>query len=201
MKVLIIYCHPSRKSYTYEILEQLKLSLERNELEYEVSDLYEMGFESDMNEKEYEREGFGKTELPIRQDVYAEHQKIHKADCLIFVYPVWWSDCPAKLKGWFDRVYAAGYAYDCSKEKEIEQMKNIKYGLVICTAGYSNTYLDKIGLAESMRKVMIDDRLGERFQKKDMVLLGGTLDKSKVRPIHSKIIKSIGETIKKYTLN
>ncbi|TMM57460.1 NAD(P)H-dependent oxidoreductase [Maribacter algarum] len=197
MKVLIIYCHPSRKSYTYEILEQLKSSLERNKLEYEVSDLYDMGFEPDMNEKEYEREGFGNTELPVPQDVYAEHQKINKADCLIFVYPVWWSDCPAKLKGWFDRVYAVGYAYDSSKEKEIGQMKIIKYGLVICTAGYPNSYLEQIGIAESMRKVMVEDRLGGRFRKKDMVLLGGTLDKSRVRSKHSKIVESIGEKIKK----
>jgi len=75
-------------------------------------------------------------------------------------------------------------------------MKVLKYGLAICTAGHPNDYLTEIGIAESMRNVMIDDRLGKRFLKKEMIILGGTLDKEKVRPIHSKIVESIGGKIK-----
>jgi len=198
MKVQIIYCHPSQKSYTFEILEQLKSHLEKEELEYEVSDLYAMNFRTDMIEEEYEREGFGRTELPIPKDIKEEHQKIKKADCLVFVYPVWWSDCPAKLKGWFDRVYAVGYAYGSDQSKPGEKMKTLKYGLVICTAGHPNEFLKEIGIAESMRNVMIDDRLGKRFTNKEMIILGGTLDREKVRSIHSEVIESIGAKIKKY---
>ncbi len=198
MKIQIIYCHPSKKSYTYEILEQLKLSLENEKLEYKISDLYEMNFQTDMSEEEYEREGFAKTNLPIPNDVKQEQQKMEKADCIIFIYPVWWSDCPSKLKGWFDRVYSVGYAYGYDESNEIEKMKTLKYGLVICTAGHSNEFLKEIGIAESMRNVMIDDRLGERFEEKELIILGGTLDKEKVKPKHSEIIKSIGGKIKKY---
>ncbi|MCP3928796.1 MAG: NAD(P)H-dependent oxidoreductase [Bacteroidetes bacterium] len=198
MKIQIIYCHPSKKSYTYEILEQLKLSLENEKLEYKISDLYEMNFQTDMSEEEYEREGFAKTNLPISNDVKQEQQKMEKADCIIFIYPVWWSDCPSKLKGWFDRVYSVGYAYGYDESNEIEKMKTLKYGLVICTAGHSNEFLKEIGIAESMRNVMIDDRLGERFEEKELIILGGTLDKEKVKPKHSEIIKSIGGKIKKY---
>lgn len=198
MKIQIIYCHPSKKSYTFEILKQLKASLEKEGLEYDISDLYEMDFKTDMTEEEYEREGFINLELPIPKDVQAEHAKIEKADCLIFVYPVWWSDCPSKLKGWFDRVYSVGYAYGYKNSSPIQKMKTLKYGLVICTAGHPNHFLKEIGIAQSMKHVMIDDRLGQRFQRKEMIILGGTLDKEKVRPIHSKIIDSIGEKIKKY---
>lgn len=198
MKVQIIYCHPSKKSYTHEILDQLKSNLKKENLEYEVSDLYAMNFQTDMTEEEYEREGFANLELPIPNDVKAEHQKIEKADCLIFIYPVWWSDCPAKLKGWFDRVYSVGYAYGYGESRIIEKMKTVKYGLVICTAGHPNEFLKEIRIAKSMRNVMMDDRLGNRFLKKEMIILGGTLDKEKVRPIHSKIIESIGKKIKEY---
>ena len=198
MKIQIIYCHPSKRSYTFEIMEQLKSNLEKEELAYEISDLYAMDFRSDMIEEEYEREGFVRTELPIPKDIKAEHQKIEKADCLIFVYPVWWSDCPAKLKGWFDRVYSVGYAYGSDKSKLGEKMKTLKYGLVICTAGHPNEFLEEIGIAESMRNVMIDDRLGKRFTNKEMIILGGTLDREKVRSIHSEVIESIGAKIKKY---
>ncbi|MGH1335060.1 MAG: NAD(P)H-dependent oxidoreductase [Aureispira sp.] len=198
MKVQIIYCHPSKKSYTYEILEQIKATLDKAKITYDISDLYAMGFQTDMNEAEYEREGFAKIELPIPKEVKEEHEKIAQADALIFIYPVWWSDCPAKLKGWFDRVYSVGYAYGTANSTPSEKMKPIKYGLVICTAGHPNEYLKEIGIAESMRNIMIDDRLGNRFLNKELIILGGTLDKETVQPIHTKIINSIGDKIKKH---
>ena len=198
MKIQIIYCHPSNKSYTFEILNQLKSTLQKEELEFEISDLYAMNFKTDMTEKEYDREGFANIEMPIPKDVIIEHKKIEKADCLIFLYPVWWSDCPSKLKGWFDRVYSVGYAYGYQDQKPEDTMKILKYGLVICTAGHPNDFLNEIGIAESMRNVMIDDRLGNRFKNKEMIILGGTLNKDVVRPIHSEIIDSIGKRIKKY---
>ena len=198
MSVHIIYCHPSQKSYTYEILSQLKSNLINENIEFDISDLYAMGFKTDLSEEEYEREGFAKKHLPLPNDVIEEQNKIERADCLIFLYPVWWSDCPAKLKGWFDRVYSIGYAYGSNVEDHLTKMKTIKYGLVLCTAGHPNDFLIEIGIAESMRNVMLDDRLGERFLNKEMLILGGTLNKEKVRSIHSKTIKSIGERIKRY---
>lgn len=201
MNVLIVYCHPSKKSYTYQILEQIKKGLQTTELTFEVSDLYAMDFQSDMTEQEYEREGFANLELAISPDVKAEHKKIEAADCVLFLYPVWWSDCPAKLKGWFDRVYSVGYAYgyDASGNRS-QKMKTVKYGLVICTAGHPNAFLDEIGIAESMRNVMIDDRLGDRFEQKEMILLGGTLNKEQVQKQHFEIARNIGKQIKQYCI-
>ncbi|SHJ20988.1 NAD(P)H-dependent oxidoreductase [Aquimarina spongiae] len=198
MKIQIIYCHPSKKSYTFQILKQLKSHLDDEELEYEISDLYSMNFKTDMTEEEYEREGFANLGLPIPKDVKEEHIKIEKADCLIFLYPVWWSDCPSKLKGWFDRVYSVGYAYGSKTTNNIKRMKILKYGLALCTAGHPNDFLHEIGIAESMRNVMIDDRLGQRFLNKEMIILGGTLDRDKVRQSHSEILNSLGKRIKKY---
>ncbi len=197
MKVLIVYSHPSKDSYTHEILEHLTSNLIDEGLDFEISDLYAMNFRSDMSVEEYQREGFANLELKVPGDVLEEHKKIEESDCIIFVYPVWWSDCPAKLKGWFDRVYSVGYAYGYGESNKMNKMKTIPYGLVICTAGHPNEFLNEIGIAESMRNVMIDDRLGQRFLEKEMIILGGTLNKDKVRPIHIDIIKSIGKKIKK----
>ena len=197
MKIHIIYCHPSKQSYTYEILQRLVSHLEHEALAYEISDLYAMNFQTDMTEQEYEREGFARTDLPVPPDVSEEHRKIEEADCLIFLYPVWWSDCPAKLKGWFDRVYSVGYAYgyDASGDRA-HRMKTVPFGLVLCTAGHPNEFLEEIGIAESMRRVMLDDRLGKRFKHKDMLILGGTLDKATVRNQHADLIKRMCQSIK-----
>lgn len=198
MRTLIIYCHPSKKSYTFEILEQLKSNLKSEGIEYEISDLYAMDFKSDMTEEEYEREGFANIDLQIPNDVKNEHKKIDKADSMIFLYPVWWSDCPSKLKGWFDRVFSVGYAYGNKESSQDEKMKTLKYGLVLCPAGHPNEFLQEIGIAESMRNVMIKDRLGERFENKEMMILGGTSDKEQVKQTHMDLIDSIAEKIKEY---
>ena len=86
MNALIVYCHPSKKSYTYSVLEQIQSLLAQENWRLEVSDLYAMNFQSDMSEAEYEREGFANIELPIPNDVLVEHQKLEKADCVLFLF-------------------------------------------------------------------------------------------------------------------
>ena len=42
-----------------------------------------------------------------------------------------------------------GYAYGYDEEgNKVQKMKTIPYGLVICTAGHPNEFLDEIGIAE-----------------------------------------------------
>ena len=196
MNILIIYTHPSEKSYTFQILQQLKDVLAQPDWNVEISDLYAMNFQSTMTAAEYDREGFANTELPIADDVLAEQKKIENADCIIFLYPVWWSDCPAKLKGWFDRVYTVGYAY--GQREDIQKMKTINYGLVICTAGHPNSFLHEIGIAQSMQIIMLDDRLGKRFTHKEMLILGGTLELEKVRQQHQQQLEELVTKINTY---
>ena len=197
MKILIIYAHPSKNSYTFQILEQLINALTKEKYNIELSDLYEMDFQTDMSDEEYNREGFGNLNLPIPNDIIEEHKKIEMADCIIFIYPVWWSDCPAKLKGWFDRVYSVGYAYGYDTDR-YKKMKTVKLGYIICTAGHPNDFLKEIGIAESMKTVMLNDRLGKRFENKEMTILGGTLNIEKVKQRHTDEIIKIVKRIKNY---
>ncbi|MHC0441502.1 NAD(P)H-dependent oxidoreductase [Flavobacterium sp. 3-210] len=194
MNILIIFAHPSKKSYTFQVLERLKTVIANKNWNLEISDLYASDFKSDMSEEEYEREGFAKLDLPIPQDVLEEQKKIENADCIIFLYPVWWSDCPAKLKGWFDRVYSVGYAY--GQTDSFPKMKTIPFGLVICTAGHPNDFLNEIGMAQSMEKIMLEDRLGKRFENKEMLILGGTLKLEKVMEGHFLQIEELAKKIK-----
>lgn len=199
MNILIIYCHPSQKSYTFSVFEQLKTAITNQLWSVTTSDLYSMNFQSDMTEEEYEREGFANLELPIPSDVLDEHKKLEQADGVIFLYPLWWSDCPAKLKGWFDRVYSVGYAYGYDDSgKKVIKMKEVPFGIAICTAGHPNEFLIETGIAQSMQNIMIDDRLGKRFKHKEMVLLGGTLELDNVRKKHQQQIDELIERIKNY---
>jgi putative NADPH-quinone reductase len=38
--------------------------------------------------------------------------RLLSAEALVLCFPTWWFSFPAILKGWFDRVWAPGIAYD-----------------------------------------------------------------------------------------
>ena len=111
MKVLIVYCHPSKNSFTYEVKETFIKGLESAGHSYEISDLYADGFNPVMSEKEYIREGFYDLDSPVAEDVLLEQKKINEADAVAFIYPDFWTSSPAMLEGWFQRVWTYGFAY------------------------------------------------------------------------------------------
>ncbi len=45
-------------------------------------------------------------------DVRREQDRLRVADVLIMQFPLWWYGVPAIMKGWIDRVFEAGFAYD-----------------------------------------------------------------------------------------
>jgi len=52
----------------------------------------------------------------VPDDVRAQQALVREADGLIFVAPVFWMGFPAILKGWFERVFAYGFAYTLTAE-------------------------------------------------------------------------------------
>ena len=179
MHVYIIFAHPSKQSFTGDVLAEFCRGLEDGGHSYQIGDLYEMDFRTDMSLDEYNREMnvYGnRPELPVPSDVQTEHAKIEKADGLVFIFPNWWSDCPAKLKGWFDRVWVCGYTYE--NETYTISGLEIDKALVLCTAGNTCENLEEIGILESMQCIYFNDRLRPEIgvARTDMVVLGGTVE-------------------------
>ena len=50
------------------------------------------------------------------RDVRKQQEKVARAEGLIFIAPVYWMGLPAILKGWFERVFAYGFAYTLDRE-------------------------------------------------------------------------------------
>ncbi len=159
MHIYILFAHPSRRSFSKSVLDAFTRGLRGAGHSYEIADLYEMGFQSEMDEAQYLRETSGNPDLPVPDDVAAEHAKINRAQGLAFIYPVWWSDCPAKLKGWFDRVLTCGYAYVYDDAGVRGTRMKIEKALVLCSAGHTVNHLEETGVAPSMRCLMLNDRL------------------------------------------
>ena len=181
MNVYIVFAHPSTNSFNKEVLNAFIKGLEEAGHIYEIGDLYRMNFKSEMDIEEYQREVSWIPDAPVPIDVMAEQKKIAWADVLVFIYPVWWSGCPAKLKGWFDRVLTHGYAYYYDDEEQRHTKISIKKAIVICTAGHTVEHLEEIGIADSMRNIMLNDRLiGVGVQEAKMEILGGMMPKTHI---------------------
>jgi len=176
MHVYIVFAHPSRKSFSKGVLDAFARGLEEAGHSYEIADLYEMGFQSEMDEAQYFRETSGDPDLPVPRDVEGEQAKIDRAGGLAFIYPVWWSDCPAKLKGWFDRVLTCGYAYLYDTKGTRSTRMSVEKALVLCSAGHTVEHLEETGIADSMRRIMLNDRLlGVGVQQAHLEILGGMM--------------------------
>jgi NAD(P)H dehydrogenase (quinone) len=175
MNVYVVFAHPSRRSFTADVLAEFVKGLQQAGHSAEVGDLYRMGFRSEMDVSEYEREVALDADAPLPRDVRREQERIDSADGLAFVYPLWWSDCPAKLKGWFDRVLAYGYAYSYGSSGErLPPKMDVQQALVLCTAGHTVDHLRDTGIAASIRHVMLEDRLlGVGVRKARLEVLGG----------------------------
>ena len=169
MRIFIVYAHPSADSFTREVRDAFISGLESSRHEYILSDLYEMNFVTDMSEKEYRREAFYRLDFPLPADVKAEHEKINSSDAIVFIYPVFWSEAPAKLVGWFDRVWTYGFAYGDNRK-----IKVLEKGLALCVAGNTLEYFEETGLEEAMRRVMLQDRLFDRVKAKEMIIFDAT---------------------------
>jgi NAD(P)H dehydrogenase (quinone) len=128
-----------------------------------------MNFKTDMSEAEYLREACYRKEMPVPADVAAEQEKINSSDAIVFVFPLFWSDAPAKLVGWFDRVWTYGFAYGDNRT-----MKQLEKGLVLCSAGNTMEYFHRTGILNALEKVMLEDRLFDRVKTKELLIFDGT---------------------------
>lgn len=175
MKVFIVYCHPSEDSFTRHVRDAFIRGIVDAGHEYVLSDLYAMGFRTDMSEQEYLRDANYTTEPPLAADVLAEQAKVNAADAVAFIYPVFWTEAPAKLVGWFDRVWTYGFAYG------ERTMKTLDKALFLVTAGNRMERLVQFGLLDSMKKVMLGDRLFNRVRTSDFVVFDGMTKKLESR--------------------
>lgn len=108
MKTYIILAYPNKNSLTYAAYESVKKGLLESGNEIKTLDLYEENFNPvlffDKNNK--------RRDMQFLPETKAYRDAILWADRLVFVFPIWWSSMPAILKGFIDKVFATGFAYE-----------------------------------------------------------------------------------------
>jgi NAD(P)H dehydrogenase (quinone) len=105
--ILIIYAHPAHDGLHAYFLEQIKIILNEKNIAYEILDLYALNYNPVLQDDELYTSGH----RHIAQDTETYQAKIKAADSLLFIYPTWWQNMPAILKGFLDRTFISGFAY------------------------------------------------------------------------------------------
>ncbi|MBI1779401.1 MAG: NAD(P)H-dependent oxidoreductase [Proteobacteria bacterium] len=120
MRVLIVHVHPEERSFNGAMTRAASDALKAAGHEVVVSDLYRMGFDAVSSRRNFStvldpsyfrqqaEEAHAAQHDGFAPELAAEQQKLFWCDALIFQFPLWWFGLPAILKGWVDRVFAAG---------------------------------------------------------------------------------------------
>jgi putative NADPH-quinone reductase len=109
MKCLVVVAHPLRESLSSALAASAAEALRQAGREVWLEDLYRDGFAAALSAAERESY-YGRP-----YDASAVQPNIDRllaAEGLVVCFPTWWFGFPAILKGWFDRVWAPGVAYD-----------------------------------------------------------------------------------------
>ncbi|CAD0007487.1 NAD(P)H-dependent oxidoreductase [Flavobacterium salmonis] len=103
-KVLIINGHPNPYSFNFAIAEQYQKGVLASGANVETITIASLNFNPNLQ--------FGyqkRTEL--EPDLSDAWKKIQNADHLVWIHPVWWGGLPAITKGFIDRLFLPGMAF------------------------------------------------------------------------------------------
>ncbi|WP_104202884.1 NAD(P)H-dependent oxidoreductase [Billgrantia saliphila] len=151
MKCLVVKAHPLDESLCSSLTEHVVEVLERAGHSVELEDLYAQAFEPALTAAE-------RRSYYIRYDaerVSAETERLQSAEAIVLVFPTWWFGFPAILKGWFDRVWAPGIAYDHADDLGpiAPRLDRLKHMLVVTSLG-SPWWVDRLVLWQPVKRVL-----------------------------------------------
>lgn len=154
MHSLIVVAHPNPNSLTHAIAQRVAAGITSTNPHhtFELADLAEEGFDPRFNQAD---QALFTKQAAAPADVAAEQQRLDRADALVIVYPIYWWSFPALLKGWIDRVFAQGWAYeDSDNGKVVKKLQRLQVHLVAIGGADEGTFT-RHGYAPAM-KTQID---------------------------------------------
>lgn len=145
MRHLIIYAHPNEGSLNAHFRKTVNDLLLQQGHEVIVRDLNREGFDPVCSLEDMTGQYRGQ----VSADVQAEQDYITWAECVTFIYPIWWTGMPALMKGYIDRVFSYGFAYryDNGVQKGLLQDKQ---AVIMNTHGKSHAEYGAIGMDKAL---------------------------------------------------
>ncbi len=133
-KILIISGHPDAASFNNALAEAYKQGALESGAEVKEVAIRDMTFNPNLPF------GYHK-EMELEPDLVDARQKINWADHLVWFFPVWWGGMPAMLKGFVDRVFLPGFAFQTREgSRWWDRLLKGKSARIVCTLDQPSWY-------------------------------------------------------------
>ncbi|MRT92559.1 NAD(P)H-dependent oxidoreductase [Ancylomarina sp. 16SWW S1-10-2] len=146
MKHLIIYTHFNSNSFTKAITNKLVNEATSKGHEIKIIDLYAENFDPVLKASDMS------PDIETPKDILAYQKLIKWADHYTVVYPLWWGQMPAILKGFIDRVFSNGVAFKYGEKGPEGLLKGRTARVIICT-GSPDAYYTQSGMHDAQVRV------------------------------------------------
>ena len=165
MRIFIVHAHHEPTSFNAAMTGNAERTLRAAGHEVRVSDLYAMNFDpvSDRRNfltvkdpqrlKQQDEEAYADANAGFVPELAAEMEKLSWCDALVFQFPLWWLGMPAILKGWVDRVFAAGRTYGGGRYFDRGVFRG-KRAMCAVTVGGASAAYSEIGIYGPMHSVL-----------------------------------------------
>lgn len=126
MKHLVVLAHPNGSGYCASLAARYRQNLEDAGHEVSWIDLYRDPLAPALSSEEYQATRRGS----YAEDLARAHASLESCDALTLFFPLWWMGFPALLKGWIDRVFSYGVAYEMDGETPVPRLSGRRCALV-----------------------------------------------------------------------
>lgn len=152
MHVLVVLAHPLKESFAASVSRTVVSALEAKGHRVDLLDLYADTFDPCLSQAERASYMTGTYDLSA---VGAYAERLKAAEALILVFPQWWFNLPAILKGFIDRVFAPGIAFDYADHgiKLEPRLDSLRYFWVFSTTG-SPWWVVKFYMGDPVRRIL-----------------------------------------------
>ena len=133
-KILIINGHPNKNAFNYGIAAAYKKGAVNSGAEVKEIIIADLDFNPNLK--------FGyQQRAELEPDLIEAWEKIKWAEHLVWIHPVWWGGLPAISKGFIDRLFLPGFAYQY-RENSVwwDKLLNGKTAHIITTVDQPGWY-------------------------------------------------------------
>lgn len=167
MHSTLIIAHPYTGSFNHVLLDKVKSWLLASGRQVEIIDLYRDGFKPDLSVEDLKVYNQGLIVDPMAKRYQA---LLKETDDLVFVFPIWWYEAPAIMKGFIDKVMTPGFAFEETSVGLIGKLGHIKRLSVITTSEVETTFM-RSEVGNPIETSLMKTTLGICGIKEDMMWL------------------------------
>ena len=154
MHVLVVVDHPSPTSFTAAAAAHFMQGAQDAGHTVELADLHAEGFNPVWRLEDHEAEA---GQVPA--DVRRQQERIARADAICLAFPLYWWGMPAMTKGWVDRVWSWGWAYDQLDDPEAS-LQRPRTGVLLIPAGARSDEMAEEGFTGALETAWIKGTFG-----------------------------------------